>query len=602
MNVTQVISNLPNSPGVYQFFDKQNKLLYVGKAKNLKSRVSSYFNKVKYESFKTKKLAAQVTEIRHIVVETEADALLLENNLIKQFQPKYNILLKDDKTFPWICIKNEAFPRVFSTRNRIKDGSEYYGPYTSGFMVKTLLALVRQLYQIRTCNFLLSEDNINKGKVKACLEYHIGNCLAPCEQKQNAEDYQKGIIQIKEILKGNLQSVLDYLHNLMMEYSSNLNFEKAEEIKQKYELLKRFQSKSTIVNPKLNNIDIYSFVEEGESAFVNFIKIINGAIVQSHTVELTKKLDETKEEMLLFAIIDIRQKVYSDAKEVLVPFEIDDFADIKFQVPKIGDKKKLMELSERNARQYAHQLNIIQSSVAKKYDKNNLLEVIKTDLRLQELPVHIECFDNSNIQGTSPVAACVVFKNGKPAKNDYRHFHVKTVTGANDFASMEEIISRRYTRLLNEGKTLPQLIVIDGGKGQLSAAVKSMKEIGIYGKVAVLGIAKRLEELYFPGDSVPLYLDKNSKTLKLIQHMRNEAHRFGISFHRNTRSKKMLISSLEEIKGVGDKTVQILIKKFGSVDEIRRKNVEELSEIVSKQVAVNIVEYFKNQSESMEVS
>jgi excinuclease ABC subunit C len=577
-------------------------LLYVGKAKNLKSRVSSYFNKVKYESFKTKKLAAQVTEIRHIVVETEADALLLENNLIKQFQPKYNILLKDDKTFPWICIKNEAFPRVFSTRNRIKDGSEYYGPYTSGFMVKTLLALVRQLYQIRTCNFLLSEENISKGKVKACLEYHIGNCLAPCEQKQNPEDYQRGINQIKEILKGNLQNVLDYLHNLMMDYSSTLNFEKAEEIKQKYELLQRFQSKSTIVNPKLNNIDIYSFVEEGESAFVNFIKIINGAIVQSHTVELTKKLDETKEEMLLFAIIDIRQKVYSDAKEVLVPFGIDDFADIKFQVPKIGDKKKLMELSERNARQYAHQLNIIQSSVAQKYDKNNLLEVIKTDLRLQELPVHIECFDNSNIQGTSPVAACVVFKNGKPAKNDYRHFHVKTVTGANDFASMEEIISRRYTRLLNEGKTLPQLIVIDGGKGQLSAAVKSMKEIGIYGKVAVLGIAKRLEELYFPGDSVPLYLDKNSKTLKLIQHMRNEAHRFGISFHRNTRSKKMLISSLEEIKGVGDKTVQILIKKFGSVDEIRRKNVEELSEIVSKLVAVNIVEYFKNLSESMEES
>jgi excinuclease ABC subunit C len=524
----------------------------------------------------------------------------LENNLIKEFQPKYNILLKDDKTFPWICIKNEPFPRVFSTRKRVKDGSEYFGPYTSGLMIKTLISLVRQLYQIRTCNFLLSAENINKSKVKACLEYHIGNCKAPCEKKQTESEYLKNIEQIREIVKGNLQNVLDYLHGLMMEYSAKLLFEKAEEIKQKHELLQKFQSKSTIVNSKLNNIDVYSFIEEGEKAFVNFIKIINGAIVQSHTVELIRRLDETREEMLIFAVIDIRQKVNSDAKEVLVPFELEDFADIKFQIPKIGDKKKLMEFSERNARQFAHQSNIIQNHVSEKYNKNNLLEVVKTDLRLKELPIHIECFDNSNIQGTSPVAACIVFKNGKPAKNDYRHFHIKTVIGANDFASMEEIISRRYRRLIYEQTPLPQLIIVDGGKGQLSAAVKSLKSLGIYGKVAILGIAKRLEELYFPGDSIPLYLDKNSKTLKLIQQMRNEAHRFGITFHRNTRSKKMLIGTLEQINGVGNKSIENLMKKFGSVDEIRNKTIDELSEVVSKQTAKNIFNYFSDVSETID--
>jgi excinuclease ABC subunit C len=600
MSVQQVINNLPSSPGVYQFFDKHNKILYVGKAKNLKSRVSSYFTKTKYESFKTKKLASQVVDIRHIVVETEADALLLENNLIKQFQPKYNILLKDDKTFPWICIKNEPFPRIFSTRKRIKDGSEFFGPYTSALMVKTLITLVRQLYKIRTCNLNLSDENIQGGKLKACLEYHIGNCKAPCENLQPANEYLENINQIKEILRGNLQNVMDYLHRLMMDYSSKMMFEAAEEIRLKHEMLQKYQSKSTIVNPKIDNIEVFSYVEEKEKAFVNFIKVINGAIVQSHTVELIRHLDESKEEMLLFAIIDIRQKVFSNSKEILVPFALEDFGELKFFVPKIGDKKKLMELSERNARQFAHQANIILSNISNKYNKANLLEVVKTDLRLQELPTHIECFDNSNIQGTSPVAACVVFIDGKPAKTEYRHFHVKTVTGANDFASMEEIISRRYSRLLNEGKSLPQLIIIDGGKGQLSAAVKSMKTIGIYGKVAVLGIAKRLEELYFPGDSIPLYLDKNSKTLKLIQHMRNEAHRFGITFHRNTRSKKMLVSSLEQIDGVGDKSVQILIKTFGSVDEIRKKTVEELVKVVSKKAAQNIVEYFRNLSDTVE--
>jgi excinuclease ABC subunit C len=593
MSLTQSINNLPNSPGVYQFYDKQGNILYIGKAKNLKSRVSSYFNKDKYESFKTKKLASQVTEIRHIIVKTESDALFLENNLIKEYQPKYNILLKDDKTFPWICIKKEAFPRVFSTRKRIKDGSEYFGPYTSALMVRTLINLIRQLYQIRTCNYLLSEENISKAKYKACLEYHIGNCKAPCENRQEETEYLKSIVQIKEILKGNLQNVLEYLQSLMFDYAAKLNFEEAEKIKTKYELVKKFQSRSIIVSPKINNVDVYCYIEEEDTAFVNFIKIINGAIVQSHTVELVGKMEETKEDILLFAIIDIRQKVYSDSTEILVPFGVQEINGLNFQVPKIGEKKKLMELSERNARQYAHQKKILQDSSAFKYNKLSLLETVKSDLRLQQLPEHIECFDNSNIQGSSPVAACVVFINGKPAKKEYRHFHVKTVTGPNDFASMEEIIYRRYKRLLDENKSLPQLIVVDGGKGQLSAAVKSLKEVGIYGKVAILGIAKRLEELYFPGDSVPLYLDKNSRTLKLIQQMRDEAHRFGIGFHRDTRSKKMLVNSLEQIEGIGEKSAEKLIKKFGSMDDLRLKSLDELAEVVFEKIAQRIIDYFK---------
>ncbi len=592
MKLKQTINNLPQLPGVYQFFDSKGTILYVGKAKNLKSRVSSYFTKGKYESFKTKKLASQVLDIKHIVVEAEADALLLENNLIKQYQPKYNVLLKDDKTFPWICIKNENFPRIFSTRNRTKDGSEYFGPYTSALMVKTLLNLVRQLYQIRTCSFSLTSKNIQEEKFKPCLEYHIGNCLAPCIGLQNEEDYIRSIDIIKEILRGNLKDVQEYLYNLMIDFASKQQFEEAEKLKNRYDLLSRYRSKSTIVNPKLSNLDVFSFIQESNIAYVNYLRIIDGAIVQSHTVELTAKLEETKEELLLYAIFDIRQKVFSDSKEILIPFQIQAVESFNFSIPKIGDKKKLLELSERNARQYAHQKLIQKSEISQKYSKSNFLDIVKTDLRLQTLPTHIECFDNSNIQGTNPVAACVVFKDGKPSKKDYRHFHIKTVVGANDFASMEEVITRRYKRLIDENADLPQLIIIDGGKGQLGAAVKSLKALGVYDKIAVLGIAKRLEELFFPGDSVPLYLDKNSRTLKLIQHLRNEAHRFGITFHRNLRSKSMLKNQLEDVAGIGPKTIEKLIRHFGTTEEIKNKSLDELSAVLTRKQAENIIEFF----------
>jgi excinuclease ABC subunit C len=590
LDVKHIVSILPNQPGVYQFYDKHGNILYVGKAKNLKSRVASYFTSQKHESFKTKKLAGQVYDIKHIVVETETDALLLENNLIKQYQPKYNVLLKDDKTFPWICIKNEEFPRVFSTRNRVNDGSEYFGPYTSAVMVRTLINLVRQIYQIRTCTYKLTEENILNKKFKVCLEYHIGNCLGPCENKQTEEDYRQTINHVRKILKGNIQQVQEYLKELMLECAERHQFEEAELIKQKHELLQKYKSKSTIVNPKINNVDVFNFYERKNNAYINFLKIINGAIVQSHTVEITKKLDETREDLLAYAILDIREKVSSSSQVVYVPFDLPELPGISFTIPKIGDKKKLMELSERNAIQFALHVEKKKNDISERFKKPPAkLVQLKTDLRLKEVPFHIECFDNSNIQGTSPVAACVVFKNGKPATKEYRHFHIKTVEGANDFASMEEVVYRRYRRLIEEKRNLPQLIVIDGGKGQLSAAVKSLKKLGIYGKIAILGIAKKLEELYFPGDSIPLYLNKNSSSLKIIQHLRNEAHRFGITFHRNIRSKSMTKTILESIEGVGPKTIEKLIKEFGSVDSIKTKTVEDISNVVPKKVAEKIL-------------
>lgn len=591
-DLQKIINNLPKLPGIYKFCNEKNEIIYVGKAKNLRNRVSSYFNKGNSNSYKTNRLVSQIKNISHIVVETETDALLLENNLIKQLQPKYNILLKDDKTFPWICIKNESFPRIFSTRNRVRDGSEYFGPYTSALMVKTLLNLVRQLYQIRTCNYVLNDANIKNKKYRSCLEYHLGNCFAPCEGLQEETEYNKNIDIIKNILKGNLNDVQNYLFETMKDFASKMKFEEADKIKSKYELLQKYRSKSTIVNPKLSNLDVFSYVDGDKSAFVNYIKIIDGAIIQSHTVELTKKLDEKKEEILLYAIIDIRQKVLSNSSDVLVPFKIESIEGMKFLIPKIGDKKKLLELSERNARQYAHQKSIQKIELANRLKKRNILDQVQNDLRLKEEPKHIECFDNSNIQGTNPVAACVVFRNGKPSKSEYRHYHIKTVIGANDFASMEEVIYRRYKRLMNEGRGLPQLIIIDGGKGQLSAAVKSLKKLDLYQKIAILGIAKRLEEIFFPGDSVPLYIDKNSKTLKLIQHLRNEAHRFGINFHRNLRSKSMLKNSLNEIDGVGEKTIEKLIKHFKTIDIISSKSIKELEEIVPSKIAVNIYNFF----------
>jgi len=585
-DLKDAISSLPADPGVYQFYDRDKEIIYIGKAKNLRNRVSSYFNKSKHESYKTKILAKQITSIKHIVVENEMDALLLENNLIKKYQPKYNVLLKDDKTFPWICIKKEKFPRVFSTRKLVKDGSEYFGPYTSALMVRTLLELIRQLYQLRTCSYKLTPENIKKNKFKRCLEHHLGNCMAPCEGLQQEEDYEDSIVAIKKILKGNIQEVIQHLDKLMKELAANYNFEEAEVVRQKIILLNRFRSKSTIVNPKLDNIDVFSFVEKENRAAVNFLKIVKGAIVQSHTVELIPKLKETKEELLMFAIIDIREKVESGAKKIIVPFRPGDFEEeIKLIVPKMGDKKKLLDLSERNARQFFIQ----KEKLIEKKDFANrtrkTLEQLQKDLQIKVLPAHIECFDNSNIQGQHPVAACVVFENGKPSKKEYRHYNIKSVVGANDFASMEEIIYRRYKRRLEENRQLPHLIIIDGGKGQLSAAVNSLKKLDLYEKIPVIGIAKKLEEIYFPFDSVPLYLDKNSAALKLIQHLRNEAHRFGIKFHRDKRSGDMLKNQLEQIKGVGKATANKLLKEFGSVKTIEEKSISELENVIGKRLA-----------------
>lgn len=592
-NLKESIVSLPSLPGVYQFFDKHNKVIYVGKAKNLKSRVSSYFSKNKYESFKTKLLVNQIDEVKHIIVDNESDALLLENNLIKKLQPKYNILLKDDKTFPWICIKNEAFPRVFSTRKLVKDGSEYFGPYTSALMVKTLLNLIRQIYKLRTCKFNLSKENLVKKKYKKCLEFHIGNCMAPCEMLQEEEDYMNAIGQIRKILKGNIHEVIQHLEGIMQEYAKQYKFEDAEAIKQKLALLNRFRSKSTIVNPKLNDIDVFSYIEKEDRVYINFLKVISGCIVQSHTVEIVKRLDESKEDILLFAIFDIRTKVNSNSKLILVPFSPSTpFSQIKFIVPRLGDKKKLLDLSERNARQYYLQKKKIQDSDKFQTKTNKLLERVKEDLQLKKLPIIIECFDNSNIQGINPVAACVVFKNGKPLKSEYRHYNIKTVQGANDYASMEEIIFRRYKRQVEEEKELPQLIVIDGGKGQLSAAVKSLDKLQLLGKIPIIGIAKRLEEIYYPNDSVPLYIDKNSPTLKLVQNLRNEAHRFGIKFHRDKRSSSLLKNQLEEIPGIGEKTAEKLLKAFGSFDELKKRNENEIAKIAGKRIAQILLDYF----------
>ncbi len=592
-DISEIIRALPQQPGVYQFLDRDNHIIYVGKAKNLRSRVASYFNKQQYDSYKTKVLSKQVSTIRHIVVDTEADALLLENNLIKTLQPKYNVLLKDDKTFPWIVIKNEPFPRVFSTRNRIKDGSEYFGPYTSAFMVKVLLNLVRQIYHLRTCNFLLNDEQITRKRYKRCLEYHIGNCKAPCEGLQSLEDYQNSIDQIRNILKGNIQEVVSHLRELMQKLAANYKFEEAEAIKQKMLLLENYRAKSTIVNPKLSDVDVFSYCEKDNRVAINFLKVVQGAVVQSHTLEVKGKLRETPEELLLVAIVDIRTTVHSTSTELLVPFLPEtELPGINFSIPRIGDKRKLLELSERNARHYLAQKEKMVDNRAFEKRKNDQLTQVKTDLKLKAIPAYMECFDNSNIQGAHPVAACVVFRNGKPSKKDYRHFNIKTVEGPNDFASMEEVIYRRYKRLIDEQQPLPDLVVIDGGKGQLSSAVKSLSKLKLLDKIPVIGIAKRLEEIYYPGDSVPLYIDKNSYTLKLLQYIRNEAHRFGISFHRDKRSVTMLKSSLEGIPGVGPATLEKLLRRFGSVERIVEQEEGVLAEIVGPKLAKQIIEHY----------
>ncbi len=587
------IQTLPDNPGVYQYYDKEGKILYVGKAKNLKKRVSSYFNKI-HDTAKTNVLVKKIVTIKHIVVPTETDALLLENNLIKTLQPRYNVLLRDDKSYPWLCIKKEPFSRIFATRRMVKDGSEYFGPYTSFKTVNTILELIKELYPLRTCNYDLSQSNIESGKFKVCLEYHIGNCKGPCEGYETIENYQKQVDAIREILKGNFKESMKDFKKLMTDLAQNLHFEEAQKIKEKIEVLENYQSRSTIVNPKITNIDVFSIVSDEAAAYVNFLQISHGSIIRSHTMEIKKKLDETDEELLELAIIELRERFRLLSKEVIVPFPVDLGETIKITVPQLGDKKQILDLSLRNAKFYRiEQLKQLQIVDPDRHT-NRIMAQMQKDLRLPVEPRHIECFDNSNIQGTNPVSACVVFKDGKASKKDYRHFNIKTVEGPDDFASMTEVVYRRYKRLLDENEPLPQLIIIDGGKGQLSAALKSIDELGLRGKIAIIGIAKRLEELFYPGDSVPLYLDKKSETLKVIQQLRNEAHRFGITHHRDKRSKAALNSSVESIPGIGEKTMLALIQHFKSVKRLKLASEKEISDVVGVSKAKKIVEFYNN--------
>ncbi len=581
------LSSLPTGPGVYQFFDEHNSILYVGKAKNLKKRVSSYFNK-NHEYGKTRVMVKKIRGIKHIVVPTESDALLLENNLIKELRPRYNVLMKDDKSYPWLCLKNERFPRLFPTRRVIKDGSEYYGPYTSMKTVRTLLDLIKSVYPLRTCNYDLSSEKINSGKYKVCLEYHLGNCKGPCEGHQSLLEYDRQINDIREIVKGNFKSSITYFKGQMKALAAEMKFEEAQKIKDKLDVLENYQVKSTIVNPKISNVDVFSIISDDAFAYVNFLQLAHGSIIRSHTMEIKKKLEELDEDLLELAIVEIRNRFNSDSNELYVPFEVSMGPDVKVTVPKLGDKKRILELSERNAKFFRqerfNQIKIIDPD----RHTNRIMAQMKKDLRLQAEPRHIECFDNSNMQGSNAVAACVVFKDGKPSKKEYRHYNIKTVTGPDDFASMEEVVYRRYKRLLEEMEPLPQLIVIDGGKGQLSSALKSLDVLELRGKIAIIGIAKRLEEIYFPHDPIPLYLDKKSESLKIIQYLRNEAHRFGITFHRNKRSKGAINSELEGIDGVGEKTAQQLLKNFKSVKRIKEASVESLSQVVGTSKAQKI--------------
>lgn len=590
-----LIEVVQEKPGIYQFINDQGEIIYIGKARNLKKRISSYFTKGKLENNKLKILVRKIADIKHFVVSDESDALLLENNLIKKHQPRYNVMLKDDKTFPWICVKNEPFPRVFMTRNVIRDGSVYYGPYTSVMMVKTLLELIRQLFPLRTCTLNLTEENIQNKKFKVCLEYHLGNCKAPCEGLQTKEDYEESITQVHQILKGNIVQVVQNIKGMMTSYSKELRYEQAQIIKNKVEILEKYRSKSTIVNTKINDVEVYSITDGENAAYVNYLKVIDGAIIQTQTLELKKKLDESVTELLTMAIIEMRQRTGSQTREIIVPIEIDiPFPGIKITVPRQGDKKHLLELSDRNAKFYLMERKKQKELTKPEIRQSRIYKALMKDLHLVEKPDHIECFDNSNIQGNNPVAACVVFKNLKPSKRDYRHFNIKTVSGPNDYASMEEIIYRRYKRTIDEKQSLPNLIIVDGGKGQLNAAVKSLENIGIRGKTAVIGIAKKLEEIYFPGDSVPLYIDKNSETLKLIQQIRNEAHRFGISFHRDRRSKSMLLSELDNIKGVGEKSKEVLLTAFGSVKAIKEADKQEVIELIGRKRAEILLTWLEN--------
>lgn len=581
-NIQLKLQTLPSKPGVYQYFDEKGVIIYVGKAKNLKKRVSSYFTKTITDG-KTRMLVKKIVDIKYVVVDTELDALLLENNLIKEYQPRYNILLKDDKTYPWICVKNEHFPRVFSTRNPVKDGSRYYGPYTSVKMVNTLLDLIHRLFTIRTCSLDLSPEAVSKKNYKVCLEYHIGNCKGPCELLQRESDYNAEIESIHQILKGNITQVIQSVKIPMWKAAEEQRFEEAQMLKEKITLLENYKSKSTVVSPTIHEVDVITLIEEDDVAFVNYLMIHSGAIIHAYTAQVKKRLNETTDDIIGFVLPELRERYQSISKEVIVETKSSlQFKDFKFFVPQRGDKKELLDLSKRNAKFYRLEKLKAENIKDPEAHQNRILRQIQIDFRLNELPVHIECFDNSNFQGTNAVAACVVFKNARPSKKDYRHFNIKTVEGPDDFASMEEIVYRRYKRLIEENESLPQLIIIDGGKGQLGAALKSLDKLNLRGKVAIVGIAKRLEEIYFPGDSVPLYIDKRSESLKVVQFLRNEAHRFGITHHRNKRSKNALQSELTDIKGLGEKTFQLLMQQFKSIKRLKEADKEDIEKVIGK--------------------
>ena len=582
---------LPSTPGVYQYYDKEERILYIGKAKNLKKRVASYFNK-NHDSARLQILVKKIATIKHIVVNTESDALLLENTLIKKHQPRYNILLKDDKSYPWICIKKERFPRVLITRRVIKDGSEYFGPYTNKKQLNTLINLFKELYPLRSCTYDLSENNINKGKYKVCLEYHLKNCKGACEGYETNDEYLAYIKAIRNILRGNFKDAIKSFTAEMNLLAKAMEFEQAHQFKLKIQALEGYQEKSTVVSTKINNVDVFSIESDESYAYVNFLQVSHGAVVRSHTTEIKKKLEETDAEILELTIVELRQRFKSLSREILLPFPVSVPENLKITIPKLGDKRKILDLSLRNAK-FSRQERFKQIKIVdpERHTKR-MLSQIQKDLRLPHLPVHMECFDNSNIQGTNPVAACVVFKNAKPSKKDYRKFNIKTVEGPDDFASMEEVVYRRYKRLLDENEALPQLIIVDGGKGQLSSGLKALDQLGIRGKVSIVGIAKRLEEIYYPGDSYPLYLDKKSESLKIIQHMRNEAHRFGITFHRQKRSKAALETELDNIPGIGEKTVIELLKTFRSVARIKAATKESLAEVVGLSRAQKIIDFY----------
>jgi len=589
----KISASLPKQPGVYKFINEEDTILYVGKAKNLKKRLASYFGNKKHQLNKTRALVKNAHHIEYIIVETEQDALLLENTLIKKYQPRYNVMLKDGKSYTYLCVKKERFPRVFMTRKVFKDGSTYFGPYTSNTRIKIILELIKTLFPLRNCNFNLSEENIKKGKFKVCLEYHIKNCKGPCEGFEEEAVYNTKIEQIKNILKGNFGAVKQHFKEVMRQYAENLEFEKAQDLKEKLVAFENYQSKSTVVSTSIRDLDVFYMVTDEKMAYVNYFKVVNGAIMNTYTLEMTKNLNDDEKQLLSFAIMELREKFNSITSEIVLAEKIDLPEDLEITIPKIGDKKKLLDLSKKNVTYFLLQKKKeALANIKKQTSSERILKTLQKDLQLKELPFHIECFDNSNIQGAFPVSSCVVFKNAKPSKKDYRHFNIKTVEGPNDFASMEEVVYRRYKRLVQEGQDLPQLVIIDGGKGQLSAAVKILRALGIEDKITVIGIAKRLEEIFFPDDPIPIYINKKSESLRLIQHARNEAHRFAITFHRNQRSKDFTSTELTKIKGIGDKTAQKLLSHFGSVKKIKAASAEQLTALIGKSATNNIQRYF----------